>query len=172
MTEENLENKNPEEGGTNGGGATPPEKTFTQADLDRIVGERLARQKKELPNDEELKGYREWKKTQQTEAEKAAETLKQLEAAKAEAEALRHENAARKAGVNEKFLGYVTFEVGKMEGDFDKNLERYLTDNADMKAPVTVDVKGGKHEAGGKNDEDGVLAAFLKKNPDLKSEFE
>lgn len=171
MTEEILEKKEPE-GGTDGGGADTPEKTFTQADLDRIVGERLARQKKELPNDDELKGYREWKKTQQTEAEKAAETQKKLEALTIEAEALRHENAARKAGVNEKFIGYVTFEVGKMDGDFDKNLEKYLTDNADMKAPATVDVKGGKHEAGGKNDEDGVLAAFLKKNPDLKSEFE
>lgn len=55
-------------------------------------------------------------KTQQTEAEKAAETVKKLQEAESAAEALRHENAVIKAGVNADDVDYVLFKVGKMEG--------------------------------------------------------
>ena len=59
---------------------TTPEggKTFTQADVDRIVADRLFRERKNQPSAERLKAFEKWEKTQQTEAEKAAETAKKL----------------------------------------------------------------------------------------------
>jgi hypothetical protein len=39
----------------------PKEKTFTQAELDKIVEKRIAREKKKLPGDDELKAYQDWK---------------------------------------------------------------------------------------------------------------
>lgn len=42
--------------------ATARDKTFTQADLDRIVQERLARDRKDRPSDDELKDLRDAKK--------------------------------------------------------------------------------------------------------------
>ena len=68
-------------------------KTFTQADVDRIVADRLSRERKNQPSAERLKAFENWEKSQQTEAEKAAETAKKLQEAQTEAEQLRHENA-------------------------------------------------------------------------------
>ena len=47
-------------------------KTFTQAELDRIACERLARKRAKAPSEDELKGYRNWNASQQTEAEKSS----------------------------------------------------------------------------------------------------
>jgi len=60
--------------------AEEQEKTFTQAELDRIISERIARERKNLPDEADLKAYKEWKKAQQTEAEKAAEREKEYQA--------------------------------------------------------------------------------------------
>ena len=68
-------------------------KTFTQADVDRIVADRLSRERKNQPGAERLKAFEKWEKSRQTEAEKAAETAKRLREAQNEAEQLRHENA-------------------------------------------------------------------------------
>lgn len=145
-------------------------KTFTQAELDKIVGERLARERKNQPDPEKLKKFEEWEKSQQTEAEKAAETAKKLQEAEASAEALRHENAVIKAGVNMDDVDYVLFKVGKMEGDFGDNLKKFLEDNPKYKTEPTKKVPDGKHDPSRSDDMDGVEAAFRKRNPDLKFE--
>ena len=75
-------------------------KTFTQADVDRIVADRLSRERKNQPSAERLKAFEEWEKSRMTEAEKASETARELSEAKAAAESLRHENAVIRAGVN------------------------------------------------------------------------
>ena len=143
-------------------------KTFTQADVDRIVSDRLARERKNQPDPEKLKKFEEWEKSQQTEAEKAAETAKKLQEAEAAAEALRHENAVIKAGVNTEDADYVLFKVGKMEGDFGENLKKFLEENPKFKTEPTKRVPDGKHEPSRSDDMDGVERAFRKKNPDLK----
>ena len=63
------------------------EKTFTQADVDRLIKERLAREKKGQPSKEDLEAFNNWKESQKTEAQKQSEALTNAEAkAKAEEE--------------------------------------------------------------------------------------
>lgn len=143
-------------------------KTFTQAELDKIISDRIARERKNLPDETDLKAFKEWKKSQQTEAEKAAEREKELAEARTEAENLRRENAVIKAGVSADDADYVLFKVGKMEGDFENNLKSFLVENEKFTDPNTRQIAGAKHGASKSSTADGVEAAFLKKNPDLK----
>jgi len=148
--------------------ASEQEKTFTQAELDRIISERIARERKNLPDEADLKAFKEWKKAQQTEAERTAEREKKYAEIEAKAETIRRENLALKAGVNIDDVDYVLFKVGKMDGDFEANLQAFLAENEKFSTPKTTKVEGATHERSKGASMDGVEAAFLKKNPDLK----
>lgn len=65
---------------------TQEEKTFTQADVDKLIQERIAREKKNQLSKEELKAYNEWKESQKTEEEKKNEALTNAEKARLAAE--------------------------------------------------------------------------------------
>lgn len=144
------------------------EKTFTQAELDKVIADRLARERAKLPSADELKAYGEWKKAQQTEAEKQAEREKEFAKLQADTETLRRENIAYKAGVNAEDVDYVVYKVGKMDGEFEGNLKEYLAENTKFTAPKTVEVPGTKHSPSSPDDVSGVEKAFMKRNPGLK----
>jgi len=55
------------------------EKTFTQAELDTLIKDRLARATKNQPTKDELKAFKEYQETQKTDAEKAIEAQKQID---------------------------------------------------------------------------------------------
>lgn len=74
------------EGEPEGGEGKKEEKTFTQADVDKMIQERVAREKKNQLSKEELKAYNEWKESQKTEEEKRTEALNNAEKAKLAAE--------------------------------------------------------------------------------------
>lgn len=63
-----------------------PEKSFTQAELDNVVKERIAREKKNLPSKEELKAYKEWQDSKKTDEEKTNEKITKAEKAVLDAE--------------------------------------------------------------------------------------
>ena len=65
---------------------TQEEKTFTQADVDKLIKERIARERKNQLPKEELKAYQEWKESQKTEEEKKNEALTNAEKARVAAE--------------------------------------------------------------------------------------
>lgn len=65
---------------------TQKEKTFTQADVDKLIQERVARERKNQLPKEELKAYQEWKESQKTEEEKKNEALTNAEKARLAAE--------------------------------------------------------------------------------------
>lgn len=65
---------------------TQEEKTFTQADVDKLIQERVARERKNQLSKEELKAYQAWKESQKTEEEKKNEALTNAEKAKLAAE--------------------------------------------------------------------------------------
>ena len=65
---------------------TQEEKTFTQADVDKLIQERVARERKNQLSKEELKTYNEWKESQKTEEEKKNEALTNAEKARIAAE--------------------------------------------------------------------------------------
>lgn len=150
--------------------AEKPEKTFTQAELDKVIADRLARERAKMPPQDKLKAFEEWQKSQQTEAEKAAEREKEYQAAAARNTELQRELAVIKAGVKAEDAEYVLFKVGKMEGEFADNLKAFLAENTKYTEPETTAVEGMKHKPPLSGGEDGVEAAFLKRNPGLKVE--
>ncbi|XZI40733.1 hypothetical protein ACSXEP_07155 [Clostridium perfringens] len=81
---------NPTDGadGECGGTETNPteEKTFTQEEVNRMIKDRVAREKKGQLSKEELKAYQDWKESQKTEAQKQSEALTNAEKAKQDAE--------------------------------------------------------------------------------------
>ena len=111
----------------------------------------LAKEKKKMPSNEELKAFKEWKENQKTEAEKQAEKETEYKNTLSKNEDLEKENQALKAGVNIEDLDYVIFKVSKMEGEFNENLESFLTDNpkyttsSDEDVTKTIDL-GGEHK--------------------------
>lgn len=62
------------------------EKTFTQADVDKLIKERLAREKKGQPSKEDLKAFKEWQDNQKTNEQKNAEKITAAETKVKEAE--------------------------------------------------------------------------------------
>ncbi len=80
---------NPTEGGGEGEGTEgnpQEEKTFTKDDVDRLIKERLDREKRNQPSKEELEAFNNWKESQKTEAQKQSEALTNAEKAKQDAE--------------------------------------------------------------------------------------
>jgi len=124
------------------------EATFTQADVDRIVSQRLARERQNLPSQEELTGYRNWKATQQTEADKISEISKERDTAKAELATangkiaqFEREKLLASKGVAAEDIDYYCFKIGQMvtDGkDFNACAEEYLKDKKPSRAKVDM----------------------------------
>lgn len=133
--------------------AAPVEKTFTQAELDTIVGKKLAKAMKGMPGEEELTAFRAWKESQQTEREKQekrdkelAESKIALTAAQAELEQYKREKLLLGKGVPADDVDYYAFKIGKLVTDtvdFEKAAESYLKEHppagtvqVDLSAPL------------------------------------
>lgn len=101
------------------------EKTFTQEEVDNIIKARL----RNMPSKEELNEFKSWKESQKTEAEKQAEYLKEIETIKRENQELKNTQVVANAGVDPKFMKFVSSEVSQLEGEFEDNLKSYLKDN-------------------------------------------
>lgn len=138
MSEQNTQNQQ-----TNNPAAAPetgPEKTFTQAEVDSMIGKRLAKAMKGMPGEEELTAFRTWKESQQTEREKQeqrerelSESKTALTAAQTELEQLRRERFLIGKGVPAEDVDYYAFKIGKLVTDavdFETAAERYLKDHA------------------------------------------
>lgn len=135
------------------------EKTFTQAELDKVIADRLARERAKMPPQDKLKAFEEWQKSQQTEAEKAAEREKEYQAQQSRNTELQRELAVIKAGVKAEDAEYVLFKVGKMEGEFADNLKAFLAENTKYTEPETTTVDGMKHKPPKSGDDDAIVAA-------------
>lgn len=133
--------------------AAPAERTFTQAELDTIVGKRLAKAMKGMPAEEELTAFRAWKESQQTEKDRWDSLTKdrdtartELSAAQAELEQYKREKLLLGKGVPADDVDYYAFKIGKLVTDtldFEKAAEAYLKDNppagtvhVDLSAPL------------------------------------
>lgn len=115
---------------------TQEEKTFTQADVDKLIQERVARERKNQLSKEELKAYQEWKESQKTEEEKKNEALSNAEKARLAAEeratALEAKVTCLSKGVNTTSVDDVVIlakamvtEKVTIEQAIDKVLEKY-----------------------------------------------
>jgi hypothetical protein len=107
------------------GAPAEPERTFTQAEMDAIIGERLKRDRAKYADYDELKAkaakYDEAEEASKSELQKAVEERDRLKAEldKRDAERARAEKVAKVAaekGVDEKLLA-------RMSGDVEENAE-------------------------------------------------
>ena len=151
------------------------EKTFTQDEVNTMIQDRLAKEKKKLPTKEELEAYENWKESQKTETEKQQEKEKEYNDTKSENTTLKQEIKVLRSGVNEEDVDYVMFKVSKMEGDFEDNLEEFLKDNPKylQKQETTTSKDTGVAVSRIKeNAESGVDAILRAKHPELFNEKE
>ena len=148
------------------------EKTFTQEELNKIVQERLDKEKKKMPSKEDLKAFKEWKESQKTEAEKQAEKDAEYQKTLNELNTLKQTNAVLEAGVNKDDADYVLFKVSKMEGDFEENLTKFLKDNPKyLKQETQTEPKAtGTSVKSISSKNDGVLGILASKHPEINFE--
>ena len=98
-----------------------PVKTFTQEEVDAIVGKRLAKAMKGIPPEEELNAYRTWKESQQTEKDKLDNLTKERDTANgrvssltAELEQLKRSNYVMSKGLTGDEAEFIAFKAAKM----------------------------------------------------------
>lgn len=147
------------------------EKTFTQEELNKIVQERLDKEKKKMPSKEDLKAFKDWKESQKTAEEKQAEKEAEYQKTLNELNTLKQTNAILEAGVNKDDADYVLFKVSKMEGeDFEENLAKFLKDNPKylkQELETTEPKATGAPVRTISSNENGVAAILKAKHPDL-----
>ena len=148
------------------------EKTFTQEELNKIVQERLDKEKKKMPSKEDLKAFKEWKESQKTEAEKQVEKDAEYQKTLNELNTLKQTNAVLEAGVNKDDADYVLFKVSKIEGDFEENLTKFLKDNPKyLKQETQTEPKAtGTSVKSISSKNDGVLGILASKHPEINFE--
>lgn len=101
-----------------------PAKTFTQEEVDAIVGKRLAKAMKGVPTEEELSAYRSWKESQQTEQERWNNLTKERDTANgkvssltAELEQAKRDNYILSKGLTGDEAEFISFKAAKMVDD-------------------------------------------------------
>ena len=147
------------------------EKTFTQEELNKIVQERLDKEKKKMPSKEDLKAFKDWKESQKTAEEKQAEKEAEYQRTLNELNTLKQTNAVLEAGVNKDDADYVLFKVSKMEGEFDENLAKFLKDNPKylkQELETTESKATGAPVRTISSGNDGVLGILASKHPEIK----
>lgn len=147
------------------------EKTFTQEELNKIVQERLDKEKKKMPSKEDLKAFKNWQESQKTAEQKQAEKEAEYQKTLNELKTLKQTNAVLEAGVNKNDSDYVLFKVSKMEGeDFEENLAKFLKDNPKY---LKQELETTEPKATGvpvrtiSSKNDGVLGILASKHPEI-----
>lgn len=141
-------------------------KTFTQEEVNAM----LAKEKKKMPSKDELKAFKDWKESQKTEAEKQAEKEAEYQKTLNELNTLKQTNAVLEAGVNKDDADYVLFKVGKMEGEFEENLAKFLKDNPKylkQELETTEPKATGAPVRTISSGSDGVTAILKAKHPEI-----
>lgn len=152
-------------------------KTFTQAELDAIVKQRLERAAKGQPSKEEMEAFRKWQDSRKTAEQLSQEKISAAENGRADAEkklaAAEAKCCAYSKGVTAEAVDdVIALAMAKVSDDMpiekaiDAVISKYPSFCSAKSAPqgVTTGVSFGN---GGKQPS-GVEAAFLAKNPNIK----
>lgn len=151
MAETNVNNQNQEQNNNQNQGNTGV--YFTQADVDRIVGERLARAKNSGIDDADVAEFKKWKSSQKTQAQKDAEKEAELSAAKAEIAQMKAEKNLLAAEAKPEFVEFVTAQVMAMSGDdVDANIKDYKKTHPQYFGTPVVVKKSTSQKLTGSND--------------------
>ena len=145
-----------------------PAKTFTQEEVDAMIGKRLAKAMKGMPSEEELTAYRTWKDGQAGEKERwdkltgERDTLSgKLTTAEAERDQLKRELYVLKKGLTGEKTEFIAFKAGKMVDDkttFEQAVDALTADRKKTSFDWTAPVGGGKTKTG----ENDVMNALIR----------
>lgn len=157
-------------------------KTFTQAELDAIVKQRLERQAKGQPSKEEMDAFRKWQDSRKTAEQLSAEKISAAENGKAEAEkraqAAEAKCLAFSKGVNNEAVeDVIALAMNKVDDNtpIDKAIDAVIAKypsfcSAKSEAPkgITTGVSFGNNGGSQMSQMSGVERRFYEKNPDLR----
>lgn len=145
----NNQNPNPAENSE-----PSPAKTFTQEEVDAMIGKRLAKAMKGMPSEEELTAYRTWKDGQQTEQERQAqrdrefaESKTALTAAQTELEQLKRDKYVLSKGLTGEEAEFIAFKAQKMVDDkttFEQAVDQLTENRQKVKFDWTAPAGGGQ----------------------------
>ena len=134
--------------------ALEQEKTFTQADVDKLIQSRLERERKKYPSEEEITAYRTWKDSQQTEQERQAKRDKDLAdsksaltAAQAEIEQMKRDKYVLAKGLTGDDAEFIAFKALKMVDDkttFEQAVDRLTENRQKVKFDWAAPAGGGE----------------------------
>ena len=155
------------------------EKTFTQAEVDTIVKQRLERAAKGQPTKEEMEAFKKWQDSQKTAEQLSAEKISAAESGKAEAEkraaAAEAKCCAYSKGVRAEAVDdVIALAMAKVNDDtpiekaIDAVIAKYpsfCSAKSEQPKGITTGVSFGN---GSGTQLSGVEAAFLAKNPGIK----
>ena len=133
-----------------------PAKTFTQEEVDAMIGKRLAKAMKGMPSDNELTAYRTWKDSQQTEQERQAKREKEfadnksaLTAAQAEVQQLKREKYVLSKGLTGEEAEFISFKAEKIMDDkttFEQAVDKLTENRQKVKFDWTAPAGGGSEK--------------------------
>lgn len=138
-----------------------PEKTFTQAEVDAMIGKRLAKAMKGMPSEEELTAYRTWKDGQVGEKDRWDTLAGKLTAAEAERDRLKRDLYLAQKGLTGEEAEFIAFKAGKMVDDkktFEQAVDELTTDRKKTTFDWTAPVGGGKPRTG----ENDIMNALIR----------
>ena len=131
-----------------------PAKTFTQEEVDAMIGKRLAKAMKGIPSEEEITAYRTWKDRQQTEQERQAKMNKELAdsksaltAAQAEIEQMKRDKYVLSKGLTGDDAEFIAFKAMKMVDDkttFEQAVDKLTENRQKVKFDWTAPAGGGE----------------------------
>nr|DAQ98244.1 MAG TPA: Major capsid protein [Caudoviricetes sp.] len=133
------------------------EKTFSQADVDKMIQARLDRERKKYPTEEEIAAYRTWKDGQQTEQERQAKRDKELAdsksaltAAQTELAQVKREKYVLSKGLTGDEAEFITFKAQKMVDDkttFEQAVDELTKNRQKVKFDWTASAGGGEKKS-------------------------
>lgn len=133
--------------------AQEQEKTFTQADVDKMIQARLDRERRKYPSEDEMTAYRTWKDSQQTEQERQAKREKEfadnksaLTATQAEVQQLKREKYVLSKGLTGEEAEFIAFKALRMMDDkttFEQAVDKLTENRQKVKFDWTAPVGGG-----------------------------
>lgn len=143
-----------------------------KAEAQKIADAMVAKKMKGMPSKEELKAFKDWQESQKTAEQKQAEKDAEYQKTLNELNTLKQTNVVLSAGVNRDDADYVLFKVGKMEGEFEENLAKFLKDNPKY---LKQELETGQKATGApvrtiSSKNDGVLGILASKHPEIDFE--
>lgn len=107
------------------------ERTFTQAEVDNLINQRLARERRGMPKAEELAAFRAWQKEHPAD-QATHEEQQQNNDNENELEIVRRENHLLKQGVPADDVDYYVYKISKMVDEntsFEDAAKKFLKEN-------------------------------------------